>query len=52
MALNKIKERIPARMPLEVYERESHVDNKREGINQPGQATMEEFIGSGQRSEI
>lgn len=25
---------------------------KREGINQPGQATAEEFIGSGQRSEI
>jgi ubiquitin-protein ligase len=25
---------------------------KREGINQPGQATMEEFMGSEQRSEI
>jgi len=25
---------------------------KREGINQPGQATAEEFMGSGERSEI
>jgi sugar transferase EpsL len=25
---------------------------KREGISHPGQATMEEFMGSGKRSEI